>query len=109
MPRHRQWVDACSVKVDCFFLNENQLKKNNRCRDTDVDGRIADLVTPAQFPPGIYKLVFKTGDYYGAKNIPTMYPYIEIIFERSTPDQILIVVSLSPYGYSVYKGVNTFK
>ncbi|XP_037027740.1 probable 5-hydroxyisourate hydrolase R09H10.3 [Bradysia coprophila] len=73
---------------------------------TDVNGRIANLVTDAQFPIGDYKLVFQTGKYYGNKNQSTLYPYLDILFQKSTPDQILIVVSLSPYGYSAYKGVN---
>lgn len=76
---------------------------------TDVNGRIANLVTVSQFPIGDYKLVFKTGKYYAAKNQSTLYPYLDILFRKSTPDQILIVVSLSPYGYSAYQGVNGIK
>jgi len=73
---------------------------------TDVNGRIANLVTPEEFPVGDYRLVFQTGKYYAAKNYSTLYPYLEILFQKTTPEQILIVVSLSPYGYSAYKGVN---
>lgn len=76
---------------------------------TDINGRIANLVTPEQFPVGVYKLIFQTGKYYAAKNYPTLYPYMEIVFQKATADQILIVVSLSPYGFSFYKGVNGIK
>lgn len=76
---------------------------------TDINGRITNLVTPLQFPIGFYKIIFQTRKYYAAKNMETLYPYLEILFNKSTPDQILLVVNVSPYGYSAYKGVNGIK
>lgn len=98
-------MQKVSVPLDSLIDSEHFVY----CSVTDVNGRIANLVTPEQFPLGVYKLEFQTGDYYATQGYPTVYPYLDIIFEKSTADQILIVVSLSPYGYSYYKGVNGIK
>lgn len=71
---------------------------------TDAKGVVPSLVTTTQFPVGVYKLIFKTGKYYKSMNVSSFYPYLAIIFKKSTPDPILIVTSLSPYGYFFYKG-----
>lgn len=71
---------------------------------TNADGITSDLVTPTEFPLGVYKLILQTGKYYEARNISTFYPYLEILFNKSTPKPLLIIVSLSPYGFSYDKG-----
>lgn len=99
---NNEWIHVAS-KCACIYFLRNVNSNNNEmiyCSVTDAGGRMLNLVTPDEFPIGVYKLVFQTGKYYEAKNSSTFYPYLEILFKKSTLNPILIVVSLSPYGYS---------
>ena len=73
---------------------------------TDAQGRI-----PALYPKdkmaqsGIYRVVFKTGDYYKSVNQQTFFPEIPVIFNLEKTDQHYhIPLLLSQYGYSTYRG-----
>ncbi len=72
---------------------------------TDNDGRISNLLKKdslLQF--GIYKMRFETKDYFDKQQIPTFYPYVEIIFDLTTQEHYHIPLLLNPYGYSTYRG-----
>ena len=72
---------------------------------TNSDGRITDLLLPDKsLAPGIYKLIFKTGDYYAEKNIKTFYPVVEIQFSVSDNSHYHVPLLISPFGYSTYRG-----
>lgn len=71
---------------------------------TDDDGRIRDLLTPAQFTAGVYRISFALDDYFAAQG-GGFYPYAEVVFRVEHPDQHHHVpLLLSPYGYSTYRG-----
>ncbi|GAB88386.1 hydroxyisourate hydrolase [Gordonia rhizosphera] len=71
---------------------------------TDSDGRIGQ-VNPYPLIPGIYHLVFDTGDWFADNDIDGFYPEIDICFEVTDPDRHYHVpVLLSPYSYSTYRG-----
>ncbi|MGH9551215.1 MAG: hydroxyisourate hydrolase, partial [Terriglobales bacterium] len=54
---------------------------------------------------GVYRLTFKTKDYFVATSVPAFYPYVPIVFEIRQPDQHYHVpLLLSPFGYSTYRG-----
>lgn len=73
---------------------------------TDGQGRIAALY-PAdqQVQTGIYRVVFRTGDYDKKHDQPTFFPKIPEMFSLARADQHdHIPLLLSQYGYSTYRG-----
>lgn len=72
---------------------------------TDADGRIPNLL-PAQrlLAPGVYKLVFHTGDYFTANNSKGFYPEVEIQFTITDDSHYHVPLLINPYGYSTYRG-----
>lgn len=74
--------------------------------NTNQDGRCAQLLPEDTGPhPGIYRLVFDTGQYYAAQQIAPLYPYVEVIFRvRSGESHFHIPLLLSPNGYTTYRG-----
>jgi 5-hydroxyisourate hydrolase len=73
---------------------------------TDKNGRI-----PALYPQdkpvasGVYKVVFKTGDYYQKMKQNTFFPEIPVIFTMENKgEHYHIPLLLSQYGYSTYRG-----
>ncbi|EPU1045388.1 TPA: hydroxyisourate hydrolase [Raoultella ornithinolytica] len=73
---------------------------------TDADGRIKTLYPRADnMEPGIYKVTFKTGEYFKINNMSTFFPVIPVIFNVTKLNQKLhIPLLLSQYGYSTYRG-----
>jgi len=77
-------------------------------RHTDADGRVVSW-PGAQFDrhlqAGTYKLGYDTAPYFSARNQPTFYPHIEVMFQISGDGQHYHVpLLLSPFGYSTYRG-----
>ena len=64
------------------FLNEESGKNNN----------------------GIYKLTFHIVPYFERLKQKTFYPFIEVVFEIKDTQHYHIPITLSPYGYSTYRG-----
>ncbi|UNB80719.1 hydroxyisourate hydrolase [Klebsiella pneumoniae] len=57
---------------------------------TDADGRIKSLYPQAEnMEPGLYKVTFKTGDYFKSQNMDTFFPVIPVIFNLSKQNQKL--------------------
>lgn len=75
-------------------------------RQTDADGRVRDFlpVTPGQDNRGIYKLVYLTRPYFTARGQQSFYPFIEVVFEVSDSSHYHVPITLSPFGYSTYRG-----
>ena len=72
---------------------------------TDADGRCKSLLGDTPLEPTTYKLHFATADYFAAQNLPTLYPYIEIIFTVTDPTQPHhIPLLLTANGYTTYRG-----
>jgi 5-hydroxyisourate hydrolase len=73
---------------------------------TDRDGRCLQLL-PAneQLTPGVYRLGFDTAAYFGARNLESLYPLVEITFHvREAQQHFHIPLLLSPHGYTTYRG-----
>ncbi|MFW0784304.1 hydroxyisourate hydrolase [Gordonia sp. CPCC 206044] len=71
---------------------------------TDADGRITQIA-PDDLVPGIYHLVFDTGNWFAANAIDGFYPEIDICFEiADTSRHHHVPVLLSPYSYTTYRG-----
>ena len=57
---------------------------------TDADGRIKSLYPQAEnMEPGVYKVTFKTGDYFKSQNMNTFFPVIPVIFNVTKQNQKL--------------------
>ena len=72
---------------------------------TDADGRVKDLVAEGELVPGVYRVRFDTGAYFGAAGIETFYPEATIVFVvRDANAHYHVPLLLSPFGYSTYRG-----
>lgn len=73
---------------------------------TDEGGRIGSLYPAGKdMDVGVYKVTFKTGDYFAGNNQQTFFPQVPVIFKVETKNQKLhIPLLLSQYGYSTYRG-----
>jgi 5-hydroxyisourate hydrolase len=72
---------------------------------TNSDGRVSDLLKKdALLDLGIYKLRFETGEYFDKQGIQSFYPFVEIIFNITSPEHYHIPLLISPHGYSTYRG-----
>ena len=73
---------------------------------TDENGRIKALY-PAEtdLQKGVYRLTFKTGDWFKANNKRTFFPEVPVVFViDGSLDHYHISLLLSSYGYSTYRG-----
>ena len=71
---------------------------------TDDDGRIRDLLK-SPLEAGIYRLTFDTAGYFEARNTPSFFPQVIIVFEvRNAGQHHHVPLLLSPFGYSTYRG-----
>ncbi|MDM1063948.1 hydroxyisourate hydrolase [Empedobacter falsenii] len=71
---------------------------------TDKDGRIGNFLPYGQNNDGVYKLVFHIQSYFDSKKLQTFYPFIEIVFRIKGNKHFHVPLTVSPYGYSTYKG-----
>ena len=73
---------------------------------TDPDGRIKSLYPQEQdMQPGVYKVTFKTSEYFRSQKLDSFFPEIPVQFTVTrTNDKLHIPLLLSQYGYSTYKG-----
>ena len=72
---------------------------------TDADGRCKDLLGDRFIPATQYKLRFHTAPYFDAQNQPSLYPYIDIVFNLTDRAQHYhIPLLLTANGYTTYRG-----
>ncbi len=74
--------------------------------ETDSDGRLKNLL-PAEFElrAGVYRLTFRTSDYFAARALESFYPEVTISFVVADASaHYHVPLLLSPYGYSTYRG-----
>ena len=72
---------------------------------TDADGLCKTLLSSHPLLAATYKLRFHTAPYFQSLNLPTLYPYIEIVFTVTDPTQHHhIPLLLTANGYTTYRG-----
>ncbi|WP_297202066.1 hydroxyisourate hydrolase [uncultured Pluralibacter sp.] len=73
---------------------------------TDQNGRIKSLYPQDKdMEPGVYRVTFKTGDYFSQQKLKTFFPEIPVLYTvSSTNEKLHIPLLLSQYGYSTYRG-----
>lgn len=73
---------------------------------TNENGRITALY-PAQkkLEQGVYRVTFKTGDWFKKHNQKSFFPEVPVIFQMDgAVKHYHIPLLVSPYGYSTYRG-----
>lgn len=75
-------------------------------KHTDENGRVSDFLPQKVGTDniGIYKLIFYVEPYFQSQQVDTFYPYIEVVFEIKDDKHYHVPITLSPYGYSTYRG-----
>lgn len=53
---------------------------------------------------GTYKLIFETTPYFNKQGLKSFYPYVEVNFNIEGDNHYHVPITLSPYGYSTYRG-----
>jgi 5-hydroxyisourate hydrolase len=73
---------------------------------TNEQGRIPGLYPEGQaLEKGIYRVTFKTGEWFKAHKISSFFPEVPVIFEvDGAVAHYHIPLLLSPYGFSTYRG-----
>lgn len=73
---------------------------------TNEQGRITALYPEGKaLEKGIYRVTFKTGEWFKVRGISTFFPEVPVIFEvDGTLQHYHIPLLLSPYGFSTYRG-----
>ena len=73
---------------------------------TNEQGRIPALYPEGKkLEKGMYKVTFKTGDWFKAHKQKSFFPEVPVIFEvGGSVEHYHIPLLLSPYGYSTYRG-----
>lgn len=98
---------AAGVKVELLKLQADSSWKKIDTKVTNDNGRIRDFLpsTDSNAGEGIYKLIFHTKQYYQSRNIPSIYPFVEVNFElKNDGRHYHIPITLAPHGYSTYRG-----
>ena len=73
--------------------------------DTDADGRLGTLLPDGRPPaPGVYRLTFEIGRYFGASSRACFYPEASVVFEATGDAHYHVPLLVSPFGYSTYRG-----
>lgn len=73
---------------------------------TDANGRISDFlkVEKGVNQHGIFKLTYFVAPYFEKLNQSSFYPFIEVVFEIKDDNHYHVPITLSPFGYSTYRG-----
>ncbi|EIQ8431212.1 hydroxyisourate hydrolase, partial [Campylobacter coli] len=99
---------ASNVKVELYNLDQNRQWVKISEKFTKKNGRIADFLPYEKTENrsfGVYKLKFYTKDYYISHKVDSFYPFVEVSFELlKDQKQYHIPITLSPFGYSTYRG-----
>ena len=98
-------LPSANVKVVLETQQNNQWVEINS-GTTNEQGRITELYPKdTALQKGIYKVTFKTGDWFRQKNQRSFFPEVPVVFViDGSLDHYHIPLLISPYGYSTYRG-----
>lgn len=96
---------AQGVKITLSKLEEGDHWVQVEERTTDENGRVKDfLEEKPEGNAGIYKLTYHVAPYFEAQGQDSFYPFIEVVFQIGDDAHYHVPITLSPYGYSTYRG-----
>ena len=98
-------LPSANVKVVLETQQNNQWVEINSAT-TNEQGRITELYPKdTALQKGIYKVTFKTGDWFRQKNQRSFFPEVPVVFViDGSLEHYHIPLLISPYGYSTYRG-----
>lgn len=101
-----QGQPASGVTIQLSKMNNKKQWKLIDEKKTDKNGRITDFIKqgPNSSNIGIYKLTFLTQPYFESLGQKSFYPFIEVVFELKDDSHYHVPITLSPFGYSTYRG-----
>lgn len=74
-------------------------------RTTDENGRVKDFLEEKPTGnTGVYKLTYHVAPYFESQGQESFYPFIEVVFQIKDGAHYHVPITLSPYGYSTYRG-----
>ena len=97
---------APNVNVKLMMQQKGGSWKLLNTQKTDDSGRIGNFL-PNQDGvehDGTYKLIFETTPYFRNLGLESFYPYVEVNFNIEGDKHYHVPITLSPYGYSTYRG-----
>lgn len=99
---------AAGLLIDLYRI-DGEVRTHLRSLKTNSDGRTNEQMLPAdEFALGTYELVFHTGAYLDAMEVPPESPrFLDVIpirFGMSEASHYHVPLLLSPFGYSTYRG-----
>jgi len=98
-------LPAQNVEVKLEKLNETSKTWTSMDQQkTDQNGRISNFLEETKTEKGIYRLTFLIADYFKSKKTESFYPFIEVVFQIKDDKHYHVPITLSPYGYSTYRG-----
>ncbi|OJU78917.1 MAG: hydroxyisourate hydrolase [Acinetobacter sp. 39-4] len=98
-------LPSAGVKVILEKQENSQWKELNQST-TNQQGRITALYPEdAALQKGIYKVTFKTGEWFRKNKQSSFFPEVPVIFSvDGNLEHYHIPLLISPYGYSTYRG-----
>lgn len=87
-----------------LMVQDNGSWKLLNTKKIDESGRVNDFLPNNSDHDGVYKLIFETTPYFSKQGLDSFYPYIEVNFKIKDDNHYHVPITLSPYGYSTYKG-----
>lgn len=72
---------------------------------TDADGRCRTLLGEQRLAAAVYRLRFEVSSYFAAQGLVSLYPFVEIVFQVTDPEQHHhIPLLLAANGFTTYRG-----
>ena len=97
---------AADVKISLSQLNKAGEWTMIDEKYTDKNGRITDFLKEVEGADqhGVYKLTYFVEPYFERAGQSSFYPFIEVVFEIKDDKHYHVPITLSPFGYSTYRG-----
>ncbi len=101
-----QGKPAANVKISLSKQNNTGAWTPVTDALTDKNGRINSFLKEEAGVThrGIYKLTFFTEPYFKGLGQQSFYPFIEVVFELNDSNHYHVPITVSPFGYSTYRG-----
>lgn len=98
-------IPASGVTISLFRMTAENAWILIDEKQTDENGRVKEfLEEDGTDHRGIYKLVYQVKPYFLSLGQDSFYPFIEVVFEIKDNRHYHVPITLSPYGYSTYRG-----